>query len=60
MRISGVTYASRKTHKLRNFIIIVIILAVIISVLLFFMPDLRTSLFDFFKGIAKTFPFWKE
>lgn len=60
MRISGVTYASRKTHKLRNFFIILIILIIAISAVLFFIPSLRTKIFDLFSDTVRTFPFWKE
>lgn len=60
MRISGVTYASRKTHKLRNFLIILIVLIIAVSAALIFIPDFRSAVFDFFSNIFKTFPFLKE
>jgi hypothetical protein len=60
MRISGVTYASRKTHKLRNFFIILFILIIAAAAVMLLVPDLRTAVFDFFNNIVKTFPFLKE
>lgn len=59
MRISGVTYASRKTHKLRNFFIVLAILIIAAAAVMLLVPDLRSAVFGFFNNIIKTFLFLK-
>ncbi|RCX14788.1 hypothetical protein DFR58_11422 [Anaerobacterium chartisolvens] len=61
MRISGITYVPRKSRKLKKVLIsIIIILIAAIPVIFFFFPNVITLVGEFFSGILKTFPFWKE
>ncbi len=61
MRISGITYVPRKSRKLRKILIlIIIILIAAISVISLLFPNILKTVIDFFDGIFKTFPFWKE
>lgn len=51
MRISGVTYVSRKTHKLRNFILIMLFLFLLAAIValglsIYFEWDLKTVVGD--------------